>query len=188
MKVLGLDLSTHTGWCLLEKTDGTPNLLQYGELSSPINNFNVNDNPNKQKEYPYNILDAANRMGQYILSVVEENKPDKIIIENTVRGRNRHTQRALEFIHKSVLDKIRHREKDIIYMDPSEWRSILGMILSKEDKINNKEVSKGKKRGKITKKHLSVRWVNLIYGTEFILKENDICDSVMLASAFLSKT
>ena len=73
-------------------------------------------------------------------------------------------------------------------MDPSQWRKILEMRLSKEQKENNKLVSKGVKRGRITKKHLSVEMANARFNLKLKLKDNDIADACNLAVACLTTT
>jgi hypothetical protein len=40
-------------------------------------------------------------------------------------------------------------------------------------------------KGKVTKKHLSVRWVNETFGFNMKVKDNDICDAVCLGSAYI---
>jgi Holliday junction resolvasome RuvABC endonuclease subunit len=144
----------------------------------------VNDFPEKNSAYPYNIIDAANNMAILVADLCDRFKPDVVVIENTVRGRNRNTQRLLEFIHKSVLDFLRDRFK-IKYLDPSEWRKILEIRLSNDDKKNNRLVSAGKKRGRITKKHLSVRMANQIFDLKLKIKDNDVADALCLAKAYI---
>jgi hypothetical protein len=72
-------------------------------------------------------------------------------------------------------------------MDTSEWRKIVGLWMSKEDKKNNRQVSIGKKRGKITKKHLSVRMVNEKFNKSLKLKDNDEADAILLGLAYVTK-
>jgi hypothetical protein len=78
------------------------------------------------------------------------------------------------------------------------------MKLTKEDRQNNTLVNKAKRvakntstsiqsqksalnvRGKVGWKHLSVRYVNEKYGTKFLMKDNDITDSICLALAYLA--
>jgi hypothetical protein len=69
------------------------------------------------------------------------------------------------------------------YMDPSEWRKIVDLKLSKADKDNNKAVKKKEKRGKITRKHLSVRMVNEKFGKSLKIKDNDEADAILLGFA-----
>jgi hypothetical protein len=72
-------------------------------------------------------------------------------------------------------------------MDPSQWRKILEMRLSKDQKENNKLVSKGVKRGRVTKKHLSVNMTNTKFGLKLKLKDNDISDAILLGLAYITK-
>jgi len=179
MRILALDLSTSTGWSIIDAGI----LKEYGHLSVSVNDFNVNNHPEKSPHYPYNIIDAVNSMADQVLAVYKQVKPDLTAIENTVRGRNRSTQRILEFLHKEVLELLRDENAKLVYLDPSEWRAALEVRLSKDDKKNNRMVYQGKKRGKVTKKHLSVRMANALCGLDLILKHNDIADSICLGLA-----
>jgi len=183
VKVLALDLSTHTGWAVFE----SGNLTAKGLLEVPVLNFNVNKKPEKAPDYPFNLLDASNQMAGLVLNLWKAHAPDVVVIENTVMGRNRNTQRLLEFIHKSVLEILRFHKVKPLYMDPSEWRALIRLRMTKEDLKNNKLVSAGKSRGKITRKHLSVRYVNENFGLAFGLKDNDIADAICLGAAALQR-
>jgi hypothetical protein len=55
---------------------------------------------------------------------------------------------------------------------------MVGLRLTKEDKENNKLVRNHLKRGKITPKHLSVRWANREFDLSLKIKDNDIADSL----------
>jgi hypothetical protein len=122
------------------------------------------------------------------------------VVEETNRStKSRYSQKILEFLHNTLLvslDKYRQGAltPPVFYLSTSEWRKILDQRLSKDDKINNKLVkaaadagiSKPKGiRGKIGKKHLSVRWVNETYGLELKMKDNDSADAISLGTAFL---
>jgi hypothetical protein len=180
VKILALDLSTSTGWAVI-KDD---NLGDFGVIEISVPNFNVNGYPEKMPEYPYNILDASNKMAHKVMELWGKYKPDQVVAENTVRGKNRHTQRILEFTHKAVLENFRAVGVKVHYLDPSEWRKLLELRMSKEDLKNNRQVSAGKKRGRVTKKHLSVRAANAMYGLELKIKDNDIADAICLGRAF----
>src|SRR6266481_4662318 len=55
-RILSLDLSTKSGWAVF--IDGI--LEKSGELEKVnVVNFNVNDKPWTQPEYPWNVMDAA---------------------------------------------------------------------------------------------------------------------------------
>jgi hypothetical protein len=184
MRVLALDASTKSGWAIF--SDGK--LTESGQLEQvSVENFNVNDDPNKQPIYPHNILEAAEKIGRRLQWFVKDNAPDIIVVENTVRGKNRHTQRLLEWIHLEIVRRLRN-VAPIVYMDPSEWRAIVEMRLSKDDKKNNRDVSKGKKRGRIGKKHLSVRMVNERFQMSLKLKDNDRADAILLGLAYVTRS
>lgn len=179
MKLLALDLSTNTGWALFE--DGK--LIGHGHLKKVlVKDFNVNNHPNKSKLYPKNIVDAAETVAYEVQTLLVDSSPDCVIVENTVKGKNRHTQRLLEYIHFTVSKVLNFK---FFYMDPSEWRAVVSLRLSKQDKDNNLLVKKKKKRGKVTRKHLSVRMVNDIFGLSLKIKDNDIADAILLGWAAL---
>lgn len=181
VKVLSLDLSTSPGWAIMQ--NGA--LLDYGTEKFVIEDFNVNNYPNKSVKYPYNIIDTVEQVADYIYNIYKsENDIDFVLIENTVRGANRHTQRVLEFLHMSVLTRFNEERNKIKYIDVSEWRSRIGLYLSKEDSIHNKLVSKGEIRGRVTKKHLAVRYVNSKFNKNFKVKDNDLCDAICMGVAF----
>ena len=181
VKILALDLSTSPGWAILE--DGK--LLDCGKESFKIEDFNVNAYPNKSEKYPYNIVDTVEEVAEYIYNIYEsETDIDYVVIENTVRGINRNTQRALEWIHLAVLNRFNEERSKIKYLDPSEWRKIIELRLTDEDKAHNKLVRKKVVKGKITHKHLSVRYVNKLFDKTFKLVDNDLCDAVCVAVAY----
>lgn len=181
MRVLALDASTKCGWALF--VDGK--LVESGALAPvSIEDFNVNKDPHLSPLYPYNILDGAEDVARLLWNKVRETRPDVVVLENTNKGKNRHTQRILEYIHFSFTRGFRNHPHMLKYMDTSEWRKIVGLWMSKSDKKNNREVSTGKKRGKITKKHLSVRMVNEKFNKSLKLKDNDEADAILLGLAF----
>ena len=114
-----------------------------------------------------------------------DKKPDHIVIENSVKGRNRHTQRLIEWIHFCVVKLL--QITPFSYLDPSEWRCSVGLRLNKDQKKNNQDVSKGKKRGRIGKKHLAVNMVNEKYDLKLKLKDNDQADAILLGLAYSIK-
>lgn len=185
MRVLAIDLSTKSGWALFEEG----RLVDSGALTRvPVEEFNVNQDPQLQPSYPYNLISAANAVANLVISLVDAVRPDEIVVENSVKGRNRHTQRLIEWLHLRMLQALGAR--GVRYMDPSEWRRIVEMRLSKDDKKNNRAVSDGKKRGRVTRKHLSVRMVNERFSSEIghrlKLKDNDQADAILLGLAYMT--
>lgn len=183
MRILALDLSTSTGYAIFE--DG--NLVLHDVVKCKVDNFNVQNFPNKQDEYPYNIIDSAKCIMDAVGMLTTTYEIDYIVIENTVRGQNRHTQRVLEFIHYAVLEGVRELPCKVEYLDPSEWRKLIGLRLTIEDKKHNKLVKQKKAKKKVTYKHLSVRYCKEKYDLELKMKDNDIADAICLGTAYLTK-
>lgn len=192
MNLLALDLSLSTGWALFSEK----NLKEYGLLK-------IKETTEQFGPYPYGVLLAAEKMGAMVRTLVLEKVPDFIIIENTNLGRNRNSQRVLEFIHCCVLQNLQE-VCQVEYMDSSEWRKILKVGLSKEDREKNKALSKAKAKaekegvkldkkalgvnGKITQKHVAIRWINEKHELGFLPKDDDVADAICLGEAYLEKT
>jgi len=182
-RLLALDISTSTGWALF--VDG--NLERSGVLPKVlIADFNVNKDPQKSPAYPYNIVTAAEKVVDQIGELINSLGPSEIVTENTNKGRNRSTQRALEFQHFAFLKRIQGGVP-FSYIDTSEWRSLVGLWMTKDDKKNNKEVSAGKKRGRINKKHLAIRHVEERFGIKLKMNQNDQADAICLGEAHLKR-
>jgi hypothetical protein len=183
VRVLGLDLSTSTGWALFEGD----RLANHGRLEQVhVTDFNVNAHPNESPHYPLNIIEAAEKLAGLVGVLLDAHLPDHVVIENTVKGRNRHTQRILEWIHFTVLQGLLGRQIPFSYLDPSQWRSVLEIRLTAEDKKNNKDVRAGKKRGKVGKKHLAVREANERFGLSLKMKDDDVADAILLGLAYVT--
>ena len=124
MKILGLDLSYSTGWSLIDSNNIS--LLDYGVVAIP-EPFHSN------VLFDYQQMDRAAAVGQFVYTLVHGKQPDLIVIEQTNKGKNRTSQRGLEWIHYSVLLELRRFYQDkIIYVDTSEWRNKLNIKLDKK--------------------------------------------------------
>ncbi len=150
--------------------------------------------------HPWDRSQAALAMSKMLVSYVLEHKPHAIAIEETNPGRNRLSQKFLEWIHLytlMALEKEGYKDQ-VFFVNSGDWRSNLGLKQTKEDrkqnaarkKALNKEAETGvkvadKPKGKITPKHIAVRFVNTVYEKDFILKDNDICDAICIGMAYL---
>lgn len=177
MRILGLDLSTHVGWSLIEDTD---KLLSYG-----TNHFPDNFTPPLGYEPDYAMKERAERVGNFIADSLAKWQPNLIYVEQTNAGAWRTDQKQLEFIHYAVLEAVEKLEyaNKLRYIDTSRWRSILSIKMSKEQRAHNKAVKAKTVRGKITPKHLAVAFVNQAYKLELLLKDNDAADAICIARA-----
>lgn len=129
MKILSLDLSTKTGWALFDNSK----LICYGQIKSD------HKLTEEYPHYPKNYLKMAVDMAIEIRKKVISSDPDLIVIEETNKGKNRYSQKQLEFIHNEVINQL--IEYQIHYIDTSEWRNILGITLDKDQKKDNRKIN-----------------------------------------------
>jgi len=186
-KVTALDLSTRTGLSVLSSLSGeiVVNKAILIEMSPRIDKYPA--------KYPLNYIMAVRALVSDISRHIE--RGSEVVIEETNLGKQRYSQKILEFIHFHMIEKLLEMGCGVSYISTSQWRSSLGVRLSKDDSKNNKTLAKAKREnvdkrelgiaGKITTKHLSVRYVNARFNTTYILKDNDITDSICLGTAFL---
>ena len=177
MKILGLDMSTKTGYAILN--DGSIDAVGLLTRSSK----SINEKAQVFIE-DFSFLSDANDIATQVVDLIKLNAVDYIYIEQTNKGRNRTSQKQLEFIHCRTLELIKGLglAKIVRYVDTSAWRRALKVKLTKDDSAHNKLVKKKKARGKITTKHLAVRWANSTYNLNLLLKDNDIADAIAVAT------
>lgn len=134
MRLLCLDLSTNSGWALID--DGK--LCKFGNIRHKV------EGDETHEVYPTNFRDMAEAVARDCMKIALEHKPDLIVIEETNKGKNRYSQKQLEFIHYAVnaeLVRVGFIYK-IRYLDTSEWRKLLGLHLDKDQRTRNNEVQK----------------------------------------------
>jgi hypothetical protein len=174
MLVIGLDLSNSSGYAILN--NGV--LIDKGVFKSPAS---VEKSVLAED---FSFIVRAKVMANYLMTIINKYPSDYIYIEQTNKGRCRTTQKQLEFIHYAILDELKrsNNDKKVRYVDTSAWRTLLSIRLTKDDSAHNKLVKKKQIRGKITPKHLSIRWANLTYNLNLIVKDNDIADAIAVAT------
>lgn len=179
-QVLALDISSVTGVAFFE--NGRL-LTQYQIKIS--NKFNKLDYPTNT--YPW-AREVANKLfNDIVLPSYEINSSIEVVIEQTNLGRNRISQAFLEAIHAYLYELLTHKGIQPKYMSSSEWRALVGLQLSQEDKKKNKLLKQNKGRGKVTKKHLAIRLTKELFGLDLLVKENNIADACLLGWAFILK-
>lgn len=185
---LALDLSTSTGWALVVDSK----VVRYGTLKLALPDLAA------YGKYPFNYCRAAQEMAESVMRVFTEVGAEEIVVEETNLGKNRYSQKALEFIHCAVLQKLQHTVP-VFYLSSSAWRKALNLSLSAQDKKNNAKLAAAKKKnvesgekidknalgikGKVTKKHVAIRYVRDTFGIELLAKDDDIADAICLGVA-----
>jgi hypothetical protein len=178
--VLSLDISSKTGFAILNDsaeivTRGTFYVQDPGvDIAGP-------------QEYRY--IWQSQTLGRFVVNIAHEFNVSTIVIEQTNRGKNRTTQKHLEFLHYGVLYALAMEGMNdkIVYVNTSEWRSGLEIRYSTEQRKHNKLVKAKKARGKLTMKHLAVQFVNAKYGLKLLQKDNDQADAICMALYVLKK-
>lgn len=151
MRVLSLDISSHAGWALLEGEPGSkPELLKYGLIDLP-------QSAKSFGPYPWGYVEAAEYIASALYNVtMEHTEIPVIVIEETNLGKQRYSQKLLEWIHLSFLwymapyPSVVNNKNDagLVYISSSSWRKTLGVHLSSEQRKMNAKVSKAKQKSK----------------------------------------
>jgi hypothetical protein len=202
MRILCLDLSTHTGYAVFDGERGQKPTLQVSgtiDLDKPLHSFGP---------YPQTYIKAAEHMAAQIYVMTAGSMGyDAIIIEEINSGRDRYVQKLLENIHTAVVKKFSSFSPgaNLVYFnsDGSDgWRTNIGLVLSKEQKKANAKLSKEKRecaaagvkldkkklgiKGKTNKKHLAVERANETFSLKLKQKDNNEADAICLGLAFFN--
>jgi hypothetical protein len=193
-RILALDISTKTGWAIIDVEDGEFTIFQSGTLKK--------EEEFKLGTYPVNYLYWARECFGHIKVLLDTYQPDELAIEETSKGsKNGMSQKILEFIHSEFAQYFEEMDNGgkrypRRYFLTEEWRRICGCVMNKAEKKQNAEVRKqkakgikvcknkeGKRIGLVGKKHVNVRIANEVYGLDLILKDEDQADALLLAHA-----
>lgn len=210
MRVLGIDLSTNTGWALFE--DGRP--VSHGFVQKSIDW--------RCDSYPANFIKIVDNTIELLMAEISTIKPDKIVVEEINRsGRftSRFSQKILDMLHYALLKSLFSQGfNDVAYINTSDWRRTLRLSVQEtrkaakpyvkketelkkavkacKDKVAKKTLEQDLKNlklemklkcihGKIDKKSISVAYVNLTFDKRFTKGDNDITDAYCLVEAYL---
>ena len=193
-RVLSLDLSSKTGYCLLVSSDQGMTLEAYGQvdkISCP-----------EDEPYPGSYVTWAYKCFEKVEELIEWLKPDVLVIEEVTRSKNALTQKILDYIHFLVCKLIQETGIKNIWLQTGEWRKEVGSYMNKAEKDLNKYVKEYKKKtgkklardknnkviGKITKKKVTIRLVNDIFKeqlkTPIKSTEDDTADAIALSYCY----
>lgn len=198
--VLSIDMSSKTGWSFItSKQDG---IILHASGQIPAI-------PEPDGVYPNNYVDWAYLIFGKVVELIDRFAPDCLVIEETVAGsKSVYSQKILEFSHFLFAKMIRDSGIKVKYFLTGEWRTVVGCLMTKEEKLRNKAVKAhndkeklvngkitararnkdGKAIGKISKKHVNIRRANEIYGAYLdkpLVKQNeDEADALLLAYAY----
>ncbi len=187
MRILSLDVSSHTGYSILEDE----NLISYGKLEIPCGEDN---------SWPLGIHAWAKRTAKTVCELIEKTECDIIVIERANSSSWRSSQNFLDWSHGFFIDICLEKGyfSKVRYIDSAKWRKICGIKLNSEQKKQNKlarQANKagttykvdGKRKGIVSKKHLALNMVNEKYGLKLKVEENDQAESILLGLAYIKE-
>jgi hypothetical protein len=176
--LLCLDCSLSTGYAIFNGVK----LVEFGLCLAKREG--KQDHPN----YPINFIHAADSIVRQIDRIIGDNPITRVVIEETNQmARDRYAQKQLEFIHYSLNKSLEKKNIERVYLSTSQWKKLLNIRLSKEQRAHNKMVKNGQAKGKVTNKHLTVNKMNKVYGLSLLMKDNDTADAIALGSALLTQ-
>jgi Holliday junction resolvasome RuvABC endonuclease subunit len=163
--------------------------------------------PEPLEKYPGSYVTWAYAIFAKILEKIEFYKPDVLVIEETSGGsKSAYSQKILEFSHFLLAKFIKETGIKSVYFQTETWRRIVGCLMNKAEKDNNKQRTalkkknpdiqvikneNGKRLGKIGRKHVNVRRANELLGKflqePLILAQEDQADALLLATAYHMK-
>lgn len=208
MRILCIDLSLHCGYAVIDRTDSDTKLTDSDTKLTAYGTIHFAGVPARErKNYPWSFVEVVQEHIDNVIALVGEYSPDVIVIEETNRGKNRYSQKMLEFLHHELLRQIknvRHPVIKTVYLDTSAWRATLGIWMSKEQKKINAKINKAKReggdkkaretkkalgvKGKFNKKHVAIAKANEVFNLNLKMKDNDTADAIMLGLAYLNGT
>lgn len=199
MKFLSLDLSTNSGYAVFENEK----LEAYGLVSYKAKNYkaDVKKYSDLPEEYPYNFIDVADKFGAMAVELYQKHGCERVVIEHTEKGKQRLSQRLLEWINLAVVQAFTRIEVKVDYLLVSDWRSYCKCYLKywPEARVWNAKIVKLKKVAvptksgakiakidgkivtKINQKKLSIILANDFYSLS--IKDDNIADAINIGRA-----
>ena len=125
MVICGIDSSTSsTGWGVIDtKFNDNLRLIDYGAIK-----------PNKKLE----TIDRIIYISRELRRILQDFKPELIVIEEMNVTRNMKTIRTLSGLLTKIEVKLRNRQALYVKMTPSEWRKKVGIKCKNDREILKK--------------------------------------------------
>jgi hypothetical protein len=191
MKVIALDISTHTGWAIFEDS----RLTDYGTYE---HNRTIQDYGDYPRNYCYYARDYVARFRSFFERKFGINAfhDVHIVIEETTSSRNSLSQKILEYLHFCFIQSL--PVTYISYIRTGSWRTAVGAVQTREERNLNARIARIKKKtgqklakidgkvvGKKTRKDSAIRTVREIFGIELKKKDNNTADAILLGLGYL---
>lgn len=156
MKILALDISGRSGWAALHKSeDGSISF----DAETETGIIEREKTCVEYGPYPKSYRLAAAHIADQLLDLIDDHEPDVVVIEETNQGKNRYTQKYLEWIHLLVqqgwegrrsggfFPQLDHRcayTPEPSYISTGIWKQALGIKKPESAKQNDELLKKAK--------------------------------------------
>lgn len=205
MRILSLDISSSTGWALLD-TEVGPASLQFGCIKLP-------KRARDYAEHPWSYWLAAHELARLLIKRIYDSnlgEGDVVVVEETNGGgrASRWSMKFLEYCHCAFLSHYMKEFEGIsiklVYVNTSEWRRVTETRLTKEDKNQNAKLSRHKRQakmkgqkltyqdkqaigiaGKTTIKHVAIRRCKELFNIELTATQDDPADALLMLKAYV---
>jgi len=193
-RYISLDISTNTGYAVFHDNK----LIKYGVFTKKVKEYKANIKSYKDfpKEYPDNYLVTANTISTMCINIILANDIDYVVIEHPEQSKQRMSQRLLEWMHLTLVQKLKKLKIPFKYILVKDWRQFVNCYIShwpdlheknkQIRKIKNKTGKKiamieGKRVGRINQKKLSIIIANNTYSLN--IKNDNIADAINMGRA-----
>jgi hypothetical protein len=199
MRYIGLDISTNTGYAIFDKDT----LVDYGVFTIKVQDYKADVKTFKDfpESYPLNFLKTSDEIAKQCIQIIAKNNIDMVIIEHSEKGKQRLSQRLLEWTHMALIKELILNKIPFKYILVNDWRNAVKCYIKywPDHQDWNKKVKGAKKKAEPTKtgmlvpkidgkrvsainqKKLSVIIANKDYGIS--IKDNNIADAINMAHA-----
>jgi len=200
-KYISLDISTNTGYAIFDNTK----LLDYGVFTRKVKEYkaDVKNYKDLPEIYPDNFLETADVITAECMKLITNNQIDLVIIEHPENGKQRFSQRLLEWTHLTLVRALKDAQVPFKYILVSDWRGHVKCYLKywPEHQTWNKEVRKAKAKAIPTEKGTKVPKIEgkrvsatnqkklsiLIANQHYLInvKDNNIADAINTGRAYI---
>jgi len=207
-KWISLDISTNTGFAVFiaDSTEKRYILDSYGLINAKIIDYksDIKKYTDFPDSYPTNFLYTSMVLAREIRTLLIEEKADFVVLEHTEKGKQRLSQRTLEWYHYAICNMLLERKMPFKYLLVSDWRKEVNCYIKHwpEHIAYNKQIKAAKKIAKPTKtgrilaridgkvvskvdqKKLSILIANQAYGLD--ISDDNIADAINIGTATIN--
>lgn len=207
---ISLDISTNTGFTIFAKNaakDSNGYIIDsYGLINAKITDYksDIKKYSDFPDIYPVNFLYTSMVLAKEIRTLIREEKIEYVVIEHTEKGKQRLSQRTLEWFHFAICNMLLEIEVPFKYLLVSDWRKEVSCYIKcwPEYIAYNKQIKTAKKTAvptkkgrilaridgrvvsKIDQKKLSIIIANQTY--DLNISDDNIADAINIGTAAIS--